>query len=127
MITRPFEFKDALKVDEIWRTHHKDNFGLPSLEHSIIQRVVEKSDGTIIAFGYAKLFAEAMLVLDLNEPRTKKVLALQALMLDAIQGCKERNLTQLHAVVNNNPSYANLLKKHYGFKDLEGQMLVMEL
>lgn len=127
LLTRQYDFsRDAEIVDKLWREHYSSEFGLPNLNNTIIKRVVEV-DGKLVAYGFAKLFPEATLILDHNAPRTMKVQALQALMFDAIRGCKEHKFTQLHAVIKNRPEYLRLLRKHYGFKDIDGQMVVMEI
>jgi len=127
LITRAYDFdKDSKVVDRIWNEHYKEEFSIPSFDHTIIRRVVEVDD-KVVAYGFAKLNPEATLILDLNEPRSVKVQALRALMFDAIRGCKEHNLSQLHAVIKNRPEYEKLLRKHYGFRDIDGTMLVMEI
>lgn len=127
LLTRAYDFeRDAKWVNEIWHRDYSNEFGLPSLDNTIIKRVVEVDDKPI-AYGFAKIFAEATLVLDNSNPRNLKVQALQALMLDAIRGCRQHNLSQLHAVVKDRPDYVRLLKKHYGFRDVDGTMLVMEI
>ncbi len=126
LITRDYNILDAEQINTLWSKHYSNEFGLPTLDNTIIRRVIEV-EGKIVAYGFAKLFAEATLVLDQSHPRTLKVQALQALMFDAIRGCKEHNLSQLHAIVKDRPQYVNLLKKHYGFKDVDGTMLVMEM
>lgn len=127
LITRAYNHeKDRLAVDRLWREHYQDEFDIPSFDHTIIRRVVEVDD-KLVAYGFAKLYPEATLILDLNEPRRMKVQALRALMFDAIRGCKEHNLSQLHAVVRDRSEYEKILRKHYGFKDTNGTMLVMEI
>jgi len=127
LITRDYDFKrDAEIVDKLWRQHYSNEFGIPSLDHTIIRRVVEVDD-KLVAYGFAKLNPEATMILDQNEPRKLKVQALRALMFDAIRGCKEHKLYQLHAVIKDRPEYMKLLKKHYGFRDIDGTMLVMEI
>ena len=127
LITRAYDHeKDRLAVDRLWKEHYQDEFGIPSFDHTIIRRVVEVDD-KLVAYGFAKLNPEATLILDLNEPRRMKVQALRALMFDAIRGCKEHNLSQLHVTIKNRPEYEKILRKHYGFKEPNGNMLVMEI
>jgi hypothetical protein len=127
LITRDYDFiRDAKDVDRIWKQFHANDFSIPSFDHTIIRRVVEVDD-KLVAYGFAKLNPEATLILDLNMPQRTKVGALRALMFDAIRGCKEHNLSQLHAVVKNRPEYLKLLRKHYGFRDIDGTMVVMEI
>jgi hypothetical protein len=127
LITRDYDIKrDAEIVDKLWRQHYSNEFGLSSLDHTIIRRVVEVDD-KLVAYGFAKLNPEATMILDQNEPRKLKVQALRALMFDAIRGCREHKLSQLHAVIKDRPQYEKLLRKHYGFRDIDGTMLVMEI
>lgn len=127
LLTRQYDFKrDAEIVDKLWREHYSNEFGLPSLDHTIIRRIVEV-ENKVIAYGFAKLNPEATLILDQSCPRNLKTQALQALMFDAIRGCKEHKFSQLHAVVKNRPEYVKLLKKHYGFRDIDGTQIVMEI
>jgi hypothetical protein len=127
LITRDYDLiRDSADVDRLWKEHYKDEFGLPSLDNTIIRRVIEVDD-KLVAYGFAKLNPEATLILDQNLPKRIKVQALRALMFDAIRGCKEHKLSQLHATIKARPEYEKLLRKHYGFKDPNGTALVMEI
>jgi len=127
LITRDYDYeRDAQTVDKLWKAYYKDEFSIPSFDHTIIRRVIEVDD-KLVAYGFAKLNPEATLILDPTMPKRFKVQALRSLMFDAIRGCKEHNLSQLHATINNRPEYEKLLRKHYGFKDTNGTALVMEI
>ena len=68
MIIRPVRNGDLKQIDEIYLKHHKDKIQLPDLENQITSAVVE-NQGRVVGFGIVKIFAEAIMLLDLDESR----------------------------------------------------------
>ncbi len=117
---------DLARIDEIWKKHHSESFGVPNLANTVTHAVVENEDGKVQAYGIVKLFAEAILFLDWDAPQRDKIEALKELMLEAIRGTSDAQLEQLHVFVAD-PKFSKLLKKHFGFKSTTGEMLVLEV
>lgn len=128
MIIRPTTVDDLEKIDRIWKEYIEtgDRFGIPDTSNLVTHAVVESAKGRLIAFGMVKLFAEAILILDKNESRRNKINAIQALMLEAIRGSRQHNLSQLHCFIQRE-EFSRIMKKHYNFKNCKGEALVMEL
>lgn len=122
MIIRRAETTDIPTILEI---NKQNDFPLPKFENLITQALVE-DNGKIIAFGMVKAFAEAILILDKTVPNRKKIEALQNLMLEAIRGGRQHNMTQLHAFIKD-AKFEQFMKEHYGFEDCSGKAVVMEL
>lgn len=112
-------------IDRILEINKQNDFPIPKFDNIITQAVIEDESG-VIAFGMVKLFAEAILILDHNQPKRSKISAIQLLMLEAIRGSKQHELTQLHAFIKDE-HFSDLMKKHYGFENCSGIPLVMNL
>jgi hypothetical protein len=129
MIVKPYNWRlDAFDINQIWKEHHSQDFSIPSVDGSITNLVVrsDNSSGNIIAFGMVKVLAEAILVMDMNASARNRTQALKVLFMEAFRACRERKIEQMHVSVSD-PDFAELLKKHYGFEDCKGQMLVVEV
>jgi hypothetical protein len=125
VIFRKLQVTHLPGIDRIWRMFHKGGFGIPNRNHLVTQGVVEK-DGTVVAYGMVKQFAEAILVLDLDESTKAKVEAIRILMEVAIMDSTKQGVEQLHVFVQD-PAFAEILKKHFGFVPCTGQALVLTL
>lgn len=125
MITRPFAISDVKAIGDIYDKHHAESFFLPPPDRCITERVVTNDTGKIIAFGAVSLLAEAVLVLDMSSRLREKDYAIQQLLWQAIQGVSGK-LDGLHAFVQD-PEFARILKKHFGFKTCKGEALYLEV
>jgi hypothetical protein len=122
---RPIKREDVAGIDEVYRSGHDNVFSLPDLSNQITSAVVVK-EGKIIAFGVVKVFSEAIAVLDLREAKVDRLQSMEMLMLEAVRGCVEAGITQLH-VFAHDEGLAKILEKHYEFKPVKGIALVKEL
>lgn len=116
---------DVDEIDRIWKTFYSNEFSLPDLSNTIIHGVVETDKG-ITGFGMVKLMAEGLLILDQSVSDKVKMATLKELMIAQRVGVSKTNLTQIHAFVQD-PRFANILKKHYGYTDAVGKALVLEV
>lgn len=126
MFLRGYKSADAGKINRIWISHHMDNFGIPRNDEHIVTQGVIEADGEAIAYGMVKLFAEAIMVLDLNASQRQKVEAMKLLMEAAVAEAKSKGLEQMHVFVKR-PSLADILRKHFSFVDCSGDALVCRL
>lgn len=115
---------DLERIDRIYKNGHDDKFALPNLDNAITHAVIEK-DGKVIGFGVVKLYAECIAILDLDESKIVRLLALDKLLSEAFRGCEENGLDQMHAYVQD-LGMARLLIQKYGFKKATGVALVKE-
>jgi hypothetical protein len=122
---RPVRAEDLDKIDEVYKSGHDCQFTLPDLANEITSAVIVK-DRKVIAFGVVKSFAEAIAILDLRESKVDRLQSMEMLMLEAVRGCVESGIEQLHVFVQDE-SLAKLLEKHYEFKPVKGIALVKEL
>lgn len=80
----------------------------------------------LIAYGAIKRFSEAVLVLDKSKDARTKVKALKTLLNAAYFETRKAGISELH-IFTKNDSFANILRKHFGFLKIEGTALVREL
>lgn len=125
MIVRRFQLEDLAKIDELWKKHHAHQFSLPRLRPSIITCVVEDKEG-MIAFGNLKVFAETVMVMDHDRSAIVRAKAFKEIMPVAIMGAQQADITEIHAVVQD-PDFGDVLRKHYGFEDVLGEHLKLEV
>ena len=128
MKLRSFRDTDIPEIDRIWQEHHKDSFSVPNRDNSIIDAVVEDDLGKVIAYGQVKLFAEAMLFLDLSASKKDKVKAVIALIHEAFRGVRANDINDVYCFIKD-PDFAQLVKKHFDFEivDDPGELLLRKV
>jgi hypothetical protein len=122
---RPTRRDDLEVVDRIWRKHHSDDFGVPSLNNVIDNRVIQ-GDGRIIGFGMVKLFAEGVIVLDKGVPLPSRAKGIIVSIEHALDSVKRAGLEQFH-VFTDDPHYIEVLQRHWGFRTAPGTVLYKEI
>ena len=125
MIVRQYKKSDLEKIDAIWKKHHAHQFTLPPLDPSIITCVIEDEKG-MVAFGNLKIFAETVMVMDHDRSPLVRARAFREIMPVAIMGAQKAHISQIHAVVQD-PSFGDVLRKHFGFTDVLGEHLILEV
>lgn len=114
---RSFTEADVLPIDRIWQEHWSKIGSLPSRHNAIIDAVVEGESG-LVAYGQVKLFAEAMMFLDLARPKRERAQALKLLMMEAIRGTRKMGVEDLYAFIKDE-EFAKLISQRYGFEIVE--------
>lgn len=115
MKLRSYKPEDAPIIDEIYNRCH-GHFALPDLKHCIISAVVEDDNEKIIAFGSFELIPELTLILDTDKPKKDQVRALKDLLIAGDFTASLHGYDMVYAFPDSN-SYAEILKKHFGFED----------
>lgn len=126
MIIRPYAPDDAEKINEIFSRFHADSFSVPPLERGIVSGVVTNDYSKITGFGIVSILAEAVMVMDLDISLKEKKETIEKLIWLAIQGVQNAGLDGIHAFVQD-PNFASVLKKHFGFRTCKGEALYLEL
>lgn len=124
MIIRPYEISDTEAINEIYDKFHSGSFSIPPIEQNRISATVTNDDTKVIAFGAITLLAESVLVIDLDASIREKNFAIQQLLWTAIQGVTNLHMDGLHAFIQD-PEFAKVLKKHFGFKTCKGEALYL--
>ena len=126
MRLRAFRDEDIPAIDRIWREHHSHDFSVPDRENMIVDAVIVNNDDEVVAYGQVKVFAEAMLILDLGSSQRDKITAIQLLMLEAFRGCDQAGIKQVYAFIKD-PAFATLISRHFGFDVVDkGELLLRE-
>jgi len=125
MRLRTFRPDDVTAIDKIWRDHHSLDFSVPDRQNRIIDTVAVEGD-KIIAYGQVKIFAEAMMILDLSQSPRKRIEALKLLMAEAFRGCEQAGVKELY-IFAKDPKFATIIARHFGFESIEkGELLLRE-
>jgi hypothetical protein len=125
MIIRPLAITDIDRVNEIFAKHHAGAFAIPPLERLLSHTVVTNDNDKVIAFGAIYPLIEAVMILDLDCSMRDKAEVLKQLIWEAIRGVSGK-ADGIHAFIQD-PEYAKLLKKHFGFKTCKGEALYLEV
>lgn len=112
-------------LESIEKLNAQQEFRLKDLDNCVIDKIVLENEKEI-AYGITKYFAEAIILVNHDVPKITRMKALRELLSYAIWGSKRQGLKQLHVFVLD-PKLAEVLKKHYGFKELDGIPLVKDL
>jgi hypothetical protein len=90
---------------------------MPNRNNAVIDAVVENESG-IVGYGQIKMFAEAMMFLDLARPKREKAQAFKLLMREGFRGVRQAGIEELYMFVKD-PAFLELVVKRYGFKVVE--------
>ena len=119
-IIRDFQTEDTDFV-----LKHSINFAPPDRKHLISEKVLEQ-DGVVLGYGQIKAIAEVIMVTNHNLPTATKAKVMRNLHDRAIYETSQAGFDELHGVMLD-PAYAELMKKHFGYKDSKGKWLVLEV
>lgn len=125
MDTRLLKDSDLVEIDRIWQKFYKDEFGLPPLDKAIYAVVVEDKD-KVVGFGQTRLTTESLMIIDQSLSLRDKVEILKLIMEAQTIGMTKAGLYETHAFAQN-PNFARILKKHFGYEPVLGETLVMKL
>lgn len=121
------ETTDSLQdFDKLHEQYFARDFPLPESKHHItVVKTVKDDKGKVLASGFVKLFAEAIIVSDLASPSITRMKALDLLVKELMEWCKQYNVRQVHAFVSSN--FSKILIQRYGFKHTKAVSLVMDV
>jgi hypothetical protein len=122
------KFRDLIEADipELAKiqSDHPD-FAALNIKKFVVDGVVT-DDEIVKAYGIVLPLAEAVFLPSQDNTVRETVEALLILLNVAIKSTKKSGISQLHCFIRN-PSFAEIMKKHYGFKPCEGEALVLDL
>ena len=104
----------------------KHEFNLPSRKNVVTEATVTNKNGDVVAYGMVKAFAESVIILDPDASSKDKISSLSQLMRQAIRDSHLAGFDQVHGFFKSD-KFAEVMKKHYGFKDPYGKCLVLEI
>jgi hypothetical protein len=125
MNTRLLKDSDLFVIDQIWQKFYKGEFGLPGLDKAIYAVVVEDKE-KVVGFGQTRLTTESLMVIDQSLSVRDKVEILKLIMEAQTIGMTKAGLDETHAFAQN-PNFARILKRHFGYEPVLGETLVMRL
>lgn len=125
---RNLEPNDEAKVRSI---HERcSDFPMPQLDHPLyIAKGIIERDGKVIGLGMIRLTSEAIVILDLDEPRSVRAKAIEEILRTGIYQCQSHGIDEVHTFLTGEitHSFADVLKRKYGFVDCEGIPLTLKL
>lgn len=123
MKIRPIKSDDIEIVKEI---HSRcSDFPFPDLSDPLyVAKAIAEINGKIIALGLQRVTTEGILIMDLDQPRVTRMKAVGALLTTALQN---GHYDEIHTFVTGEITwtYAELLKRKFGFEDVHGIPLVL--
>lgn len=119
MELRGIELSDELKLSGM-----AAQYDFPvDLNNTFAHRVAE-NEGKIVAFGWLQLIVEANVIWDIKD--RNKFEALKLILRDGKLEAKKTGFDQVHAFPKDS-RFSEILKKHYDFRDVTGDVLVLNL
>lgn len=125
MQIRSLKLNDLKPIDDFWKKHHKNLYGIPERKFVVTDDVVVDDENLPIAYGIVRMFSEALLYINKDISKFQQAKTFKLLMDKAIKDCKIAGLDQLNIGVAD-PSFAAVLKDKYQMKERE-QMLFLEI
>lgn len=125
MQLREFDLsRDALPIDEIFKK--QPELGIPNLRNVLDNAVIER-DGELVAYGVVKIFAEGVLIVNRAKTRKREKAEIVLKTINrAIDSCKKMGIEKF-IVISNDSGYTKVLEKRFGFKEISGKTLFLEL
>lgn len=128
MDTRPLEVKDIPSIRSIHE--RSSDFPFPNLDNPlyIVKEVIE-NDGKIIGLGLIRLTSEAVVILDLDEPRKIRARAIEELLRVGIMKSQKLGIDEINSFLTGEitHSFADVLRRKFGFVNCEGIPLTLKL
>lgn len=122
---REFRQSDISDIDRIFNKQNVCN-RLPGLKHVIINSTLVNESDDIVGYGAVNIFAETTMVLDSSLSKREKVIGFRELMKVAILYCRDAGVELVYSITNM-PSFQKILCKKYGFYNVPGALLALDL
>ena len=126
MNIRPYTEEDLEAVRSI---HERcSDFPLPDLKHPLyVVKEIAERNGKIVALGLIRVTSEAVVIMDLDEPRSVRAEAVVDLIGTGIFKSQKLGLDEMHAFLTGEitHSFADVLKRKFAFQDVEGIPLTL--
>jgi len=122
LIIRQFQPSDISEIDKIFQA---TQLGVPSRQNLLVSRVFE-SHGKILAYGVLKIFAELHVTLDPSLTSYTKAKIIGEGTMIGIDAAFQNRLERVHAILDDEREI-EILKKHFGFVEVAGKLLVKEI
>lgn len=121
MKTRPPSWKDAGKIRELLDQSNSTFQGGP-----LFGTLVAENGNGVVGFAIVKALPEAVMALDKDASLRDKVEALKAFVYSAAHELAKMGVTEF-VMFTDDPKYEALLKKHFGFVEVKGKALALDL
>lgn len=118
MIVRPFENGD---LDKLGNLSFPTNFPIKNLNRAL-NTIVAVEDEQVIGLGQLNPTLELIMMQDKKRSKSGRAKILRAFMLEGLYLAYKAGYPQLEAFVEDD--FAKILKKHYGFEDINGKAIV---
>jgi N-acetylglutamate synthase-like GNAT family acetyltransferase len=124
MIIRNIRNADVPQVRKLCEEYRKTGFSMPE-PGSIFADALIEHDGKVLGYGVLKHLAEAIMVLDHSVGVKERGEALTLLIQEAVKEASKKGLLEVQAVCE--PKFAGVMKRHYGFQKLQGEVLILDI
>jgi hypothetical protein len=126
MKIRAMEWDDIGKLRELHETFFQDQFSFPDFVNGFLTAfTITDDDGRVIVGGGVRTMAEAVVITDIDAPRTTVGRALVEALNASKYICKRFQQPHLHAFVTNRHYEKHLRMR--GFSSIKGSALVLDI
>ena len=118
--------KDILDINRIWKSFYSEEFGLPPMDIKTLYHTVIEADGNVVGFGQIRATAESIMIIDQALPMRDKIGIVKAILEKQLEGMIVKDITECHAFAQN-PKFAEILIKHFGYQKTIGESVVLKI
>lgn len=118
--------EDIEKLKVIWEKFYKDDFIFPNFGKFLVAYLVEDNNGNVITGGGINLISEAVIFTDKSKNVNCRTNAIKELLDAGVYFSKKNGYDQIHASITD-PNWCNFLENRFGFRPINGRMLVKDV
>lgn len=128
MVIRSYQESDLEQVLAIHK--RSSDFPMPAIDQPLyVVKEVAVIEDKVIGLGLIRISSEVITILDLDQPRSVRARAVQKLLETGIFKSQKLGIDEMHAFLTGEitHSFADVLKRKFGFVDCEGIPLTLKL
>jgi hypothetical protein len=118
--------KDVIEIDKIWQSFYSGEFGLPPLDSQTLYHTVIEDREKVVGFGQIRATAESIMVIDQSLTMREKIQIVRLILEKQLEGMIVKDITECHAFAQN-PRFARMLVKHFGYQPTIGESVVLKI
>ena len=118
--------KDILDIDRIWKSFYAQEFGLPPIDHQTLYHTVIEDKDKVVGFGQIRTTAESIMVINQAMTMREKIEVVRLILEKQLEGMIVKEITECHAFAQN-PKFAEILIKHFGYVKTIGESVVLKI
>ena len=118
--------KDILDINRIWKSFYAEEFGLPPMDIKTLYHTVIEHNGNVVGFGQIRATAESIMIINQALSLRERIQIVRLILEKQLEGMIVKDITECHAFAQN-PRFAKMLVKHFGYQPTIGESVVLKI